>query len=182
MRAGNPTPASANEASAPSERRGEAVVADAKDFIDFWGRRVDSSWEASRGAISRALYRDPLPEKERRYARWPGVTNSATPGPRALFERRAKSEPHPHPPPGPHPPVRHRAHQPGGAGGPKRCGRLGATPGDAPVASTPPRRREPGPVSAFRRSRRTVSRGEVAAQRKYDRWPNFGRGGCILAL
>ena len=32
----------------------------------------------------------------------------------------------------------------GPARGPERCGRLGATPGDAPVASTPPRRREPG--------------------------------------
>ena len=34
--------------------------------------------------------------------------------------------------------------RPGPARGPERCGRLGATPGDAPVASTPPRRREPG--------------------------------------
>ena len=47
------TPASANEAGAPSERRGEAVVADAKDFIDFWGRRVECSREACRGERSR---------------------------------------------------------------------------------------------------------------------------------
>ena len=40
--------ASVNEASTRSQRCGEAVVADAKDFIDFWGRRVDSSREASR--------------------------------------------------------------------------------------------------------------------------------------
>ena len=32
----------------------------------------------------------------------------------------------------------------GPARGSERCGRLAATPGDAPVASTPPRRREPG--------------------------------------
>ena len=32
----------------------------------------------------------------------------------------------------------------GPARGPERCGRLAATPGDAPVAPTPPRRREPG--------------------------------------
>ena len=46
-------PASANEAGAPSKRRGEAVVADAKDFIDFWGRRVECSREACRGERAR---------------------------------------------------------------------------------------------------------------------------------
>ena len=136
----------------------------------------------SRKCISRALYRDRLGEKRRRYARWSLLTKDATPGPKALFGARAKSEPHPHPPPGPHPPVRHRAHQPGGAGGPKRCGRLGATPGDAPVASTPPRRREPGPVSAFRRSRRTISRGGCQLNGKMAVKRIFARGIRILDL
>ena len=50
-------------------------------------------------------------------------------------------------PPARSPPQTPRAQgvrRPGPARGPERCGRLGATPGDAPVASTPPRRREPG--------------------------------------
>ena len=50
-------------------------------------------------------------------------------------------------PPARSPPQAPRAQgvrRPGPARGPERCGRLGATPGDAPVASTPPRRREPG--------------------------------------
>ena len=50
-------------------------------------------------------------------------------------------------PPARSPPQAPRAQgvrRPGPARGSERCGRLGATPGDAPVASTPPRRREPG--------------------------------------
>ena len=60
------------------------------------------------------------------------------------FATAGKSEAQP---PAGSPPQAPRAQgvrRPGPARGSERCGRLAATPGDAPVASTPPRRREPG--------------------------------------
>ena len=65
-------------------------------------------------------------------------------GPRLQLTTAGKSEAQP---PAGSPPQAPRAQgvrRTGPARGPERCGRLGATPGDAPVASTPPRRREPG--------------------------------------
>ena len=73
-------------------------------------------------------------------------------GPRLHFSDAGKSEAQP---PAGSPPQAPRAQgvrRPGPARGPERSGRLGATPGDAPVASIihAPEAARTGPVNAFR--------------------------------
>ena len=136
--------ASSNEGHARSERRREALVANAKDFSDFWGRPVDLLEEHRDRVYLRALFSSYLPAKVRRYARPLHLIGEHKTGPRLHFSDAGKSEAQP---PARSPPQAPRAQgvrRTGPARGPERCGRLGATPGDAPVASTPPRRREPG--------------------------------------
>ena len=72
--------ASVNEAGATSQRCGEAVVADAKDFIDFWGRRVECSREACRGERSRGPFIG-TPYRKKKGGTRAGLT-SLTPQPR----------------------------------------------------------------------------------------------------
>ena len=136
--------ASSNEGHVRSERRREALVANAKDFSDFWGHHVDLLEGASRRSVSGTLFFSHLPAKVRRYARSDLHKMEHRTGPRLHFSELGMSEAQP---PARSPPQAPRAQgvrRPGPARGPERGGRLGATPGDAPVASTPPRRREPG--------------------------------------
>ena len=56
------TSASSNEGHARSERRREALVANAKDFSDFWGHHVD----LLEGALRRVYLRTLFPHRPRR--------------------------------------------------------------------------------------------------------------------
>ena len=57
------TSASSNEGHARSERRREALVANAKDFSDFWGRPVACSRGASRGVYLVPFFPSGVPRK-----------------------------------------------------------------------------------------------------------------------
>ena len=61
--------ASSNEGHARSERRREALVANAKDFSDFWGRPVDLLEGASRRNQSATLFQRRVGDNLRRCAR-----------------------------------------------------------------------------------------------------------------
>ena len=132
------------EAFARSERRAEAVGGSRKHFPIFGAIMPTCSRSIGRVCIWYPFF-----------FKWAGAVCSdrrahllakSTPhaAPPSKWRRQASRRPSP---PAGSPPQAPRAQgvrRPGPARGPERCGRLGATPGDAPVASTPPRRREPG--------------------------------------
>ena len=86
------TSASSNEGHARSERRREALVANAKDFSDFWGHHVDLLEGASRRSVSGTLFFPYLPAKVRRYARPLHLIQVPRPGPRLHFSELGMSE------------------------------------------------------------------------------------------
>ena len=131
------TSAPVPEAFARSERRAEAVGGSRKHFptcsrsigrVCIWYPFSSSGLGAN--ATSRRAHLTP-----------PALQAAAPP---RHSRRQASRRPTP---PARSPPQAPRAQgvrRTGPARGSERCGRLAATPGDAPVASTPPRRREPG--------------------------------------
>ena len=136
--------ASSNEGHARSERRREALVASAKDFSDFWGLPVDWSRSIAKSVSACPFSSSGLGAKKTSRRAHLLTKSTRCPAPPRNSRRQASRRPSP---PARSPPQAPRAQgvrRPGPARGPERCGRLGATPGDAPVASTPPRRREPG--------------------------------------
>ena len=113
-------------------------------FSDFLGHHADLLEEHWKSVYLVPFFFNGLRAKVRRYARSDLHKMEHRTGPRLWLSDAGKSEAQP---PAGSPPQAPRAQgvrRPGPARGPERCGRLGAAPGDAPVASTPPRRREPG--------------------------------------
>ena len=136
--------ASSNEGHARSQRHREALVANAKDFSDFWGHHVDLLEEHRDRAIWYPFF--PAASRGNPASGRAPLTPAAIAPPALVRSSRGQASRRPSPP-ARSPPQAPRAQgvrRTGPARGSERCGRLAATPGDAPVASTPPRRREPG--------------------------------------
>ena len=132
------------EAFARSERRGEAVGGSRKHFPIF-----GAFMSTGRGSIGRVCIWYPFfskvlgdePTAGRAHLMTELLPVAAPPNNQHQQASRRPSPPARSPPQAPRAQGVRRT---GPARGSERCGRLAATPGDAPVASTPPRRREPG--------------------------------------